>query len=95
VQSKEVLDSIRPEDKLAAMDWEDFEHLVRELFEKEFAATLESSSGLKVSNLFMASTFSAVPFAAFWAARAEIVRPMPNCNGKMCNHASDRSACRR
>ena len=37
VESKEVLDHIRPEDNLAAMDWEDFEHLVRELFEKEFA----------------------------------------------------------
>ena len=37
VESKEVLDHIRPEDNLAAMEWEDFEHLVRELFEKEFA----------------------------------------------------------
>jgi restriction system protein len=39
VESKEVLDQIRPEDNLAAMEWEDFEHLVRELFEKEFAQT--------------------------------------------------------
>jgi restriction system protein len=39
VESKEVLDQIRPEDNLAAMEWEDFEHLVRELFEKEFAKT--------------------------------------------------------
>jgi len=37
VQSKEVFDQLRPEDNLAAMDWEDFEHLIRELFEKEFA----------------------------------------------------------
>jgi restriction system protein len=37
VESKEVLDKVLPEDNLAAMEWEDFEHLVRELFEKEFA----------------------------------------------------------
>jgi restriction system protein len=37
VESKEVLDGIRPEANLAAMEWEDFEHLVRELFEKEFS----------------------------------------------------------
>jgi hypothetical protein len=39
VESKEVLDQLRPEDNLAAVEWEDFEHLVRELFEKEFAKT--------------------------------------------------------
>jgi restriction system protein len=39
VESKEVLDQLRPEDNLAAMEWEDFEHLVRQLFEKEFAKT--------------------------------------------------------
>jgi restriction system protein len=37
VESKEVLSQVRPENNLAAMDWEDFEHLVRQLFEKEFA----------------------------------------------------------
>jgi restriction system protein len=37
VESKEVLDQLGPEDNLAAMEWESFEHLVRELFEKEFA----------------------------------------------------------
>jgi restriction system protein len=39
VESKEVMDQLRPEDNLAAIEWEDFEHLVRELFEKEFAQT--------------------------------------------------------
>jgi restriction system protein len=39
VESKEVLDRLRPEDNLAAMEWEDFEHLVRQLFEKEFGKT--------------------------------------------------------
>lgn len=32
-----VADGLQEGDNLAAMDWEDFEHLVRELFEKEFA----------------------------------------------------------
>jgi restriction system protein len=39
VESKEVLDQLGPEENLAAMEWESFEHLVRELFEKEFAQT--------------------------------------------------------
>src|SRR5262249_25898800 len=39
VESKEVLDHLHCEDNLAAMEWEDFEHLVQELFEKEFART--------------------------------------------------------
>lgn len=33
----DVADSLDEETNLAAMNWEDFEHLVRELFEKEFA----------------------------------------------------------
>ena len=37
VDSYDVADSIQEGDNLAAMDWEDFEHLIRELFEKEFA----------------------------------------------------------
>lgn len=36
VESREILDSINSEDNLATMPWEDFEHLVRELFEKYF-----------------------------------------------------------
>jgi len=39
VESKEILDHLRPEDNLAAMEWEDFEHLIRELFEQYFAKT--------------------------------------------------------
>ena len=39
VESKDVLDQMRSDENLAAMEWEDFEHLVRELFEKEFAKT--------------------------------------------------------
>jgi restriction system protein len=37
VESYDVVKSIDTATNLAAMDWEDFEHLVRELFEKEFS----------------------------------------------------------
>jgi restriction system protein len=36
VSSYDVIDSIDESENLAAMDWQDFEHLIRELFEKEF-----------------------------------------------------------
>jgi restriction system protein len=39
IESRDVVDQLRPEDNLAAMEWEDFEHLVRQLFEKEFSKT--------------------------------------------------------
>lgn len=38
VPSCNVVDTVEGEN-LAAMDWADFEHLIRELFEKEFAST--------------------------------------------------------
>ena len=34
-----VADSLDEGDNLASMGWEDFEHLIRELFEKEFSST--------------------------------------------------------
>jgi restriction system protein len=37
VASYGVIDGLEQGQNLAAMDWEDFEHLIRELFEKEFA----------------------------------------------------------
>jgi restriction system protein len=37
VNAKEVLTGLGSETNLAAMDWQDFEHLIRELFEKEFS----------------------------------------------------------
>jgi len=37
VDSYRVADSIDGSTNIAAMDWEDFEHLIRELFEKEFS----------------------------------------------------------
>ncbi|MEJ2710476.1 MAG: restriction endonuclease [Anaerolineales bacterium] len=38
IQSYAVVDNLHETDNLALMDWEDFEHLVRELFEEEFAS---------------------------------------------------------
>ena len=37
VDAKAVLSTLGTATNLAAMDWQDFEHLIRELFEKEFA----------------------------------------------------------
>ena len=36
-KSKEILKDLNTEQNLAIMSWEDFEHLIRELFEKEFS----------------------------------------------------------
>lgn len=36
VEGREIAESLDGSVNLAAMDWEDFEHLIRELFEKEF-----------------------------------------------------------
>ncbi len=38
VESREVADKLEAETNLAAMDWEDFEHVVRELFSRMFSA---------------------------------------------------------
>jgi restriction system protein len=37
VDARAVLDTLGKSTNLAAMDWQEFEHLIRELFEKEFA----------------------------------------------------------
>lgn len=37
IEGKEVIAAMNEATNLAAMDWEDFEHLIRELFEAEFA----------------------------------------------------------
>jgi len=39
VSGYEVVDGIDTSDNLAAMDWQDFENLIRELFEKEFVSS--------------------------------------------------------
>ncbi|WP_200950862.1 restriction endonuclease [Rhizobium sp. Root1220] len=38
VEGRATVDAVSNETNLASMSWEDFEHLVRELFEKEFAS---------------------------------------------------------
>jgi restriction system protein len=43
IASQKVLDKVDDSMNIAAMDWEEFEHLVREVFEKEFA-----KSGMEV-----------------------------------------------
>ncbi|KDN57932.1 restriction endonuclease [Exiguobacterium sp. AB2] len=37
IEGKETLHQINDKTNLAAMDWQDFEHLIREVFEKEFS----------------------------------------------------------
>lgn len=39
VESVEVVDRLKEGTNLAAIGWEDFEHLIREIFEKEFSTT--------------------------------------------------------
>jgi restriction system protein len=39
IQARPVISGLDPGTNLAAMDWQDFEHLIREVFEKEFAAS--------------------------------------------------------
>lgn len=39
VSAREVANTLDDSTNLAAMDWEDFEHLIRELFETEFGST--------------------------------------------------------
>lgn len=43
VESREVMDKLEAETNLAAMDWGDFEHVVRELFSKMFSARSASA----------------------------------------------------
>lgn len=39
VSAYEVIDGVNEADNLAAMDWQDFENLIREVFEKEFSSS--------------------------------------------------------
>lgn len=43
VESRAIVDELSNETNLAAMDWEDFEHVVRELFSKMFSARSEAA----------------------------------------------------
>ena len=59
VESYGVADELGEKDNLAAMDWEDFEHLVREVFEKEFAS---SGGEVKVTRASRDGGIDAVAF---------------------------------
>jgi restriction system protein len=49
VEARDVLQGMNSDENLASMDWEDFEHLCRELFEREFAASGATVSVTKAS----------------------------------------------
>jgi restriction system protein len=59
VEAREVIGGLRPNENLAAMDWEDFEHLIRELFEKEFA---QNGVQVKVTRASRDSGVDAIAF---------------------------------
>jgi len=59
VTSYGVADKLEEGDNLAAMDWQDFEHLIRELFEKEFA---EAGGEVKVTRASHDGGIDAVVF---------------------------------
>ena len=59
VAAREVMEGLRENENIAAMEWIDFEHLVRELFEKEF-----TQEGMEVK-LTRASRDSGVDAIAF------------------------------
>lgn len=71
VQSQEVLGTLDAATNLAAMDWEDFEHLVRELFEKEFLSRSPSAE-VKVTRA-----------SRDWGVDAIIFDPDPLHGGKI------------
>ncbi len=59
IASYEVADELDESINLAAMDWEDFEHLIREVFEKEFA---QSGGEVKVTQASRDGGVDAVAF---------------------------------
>lgn len=59
IEGYKVVDGLQEGDNLAAMDWEDFEHLVRELFEKEFSGP---NSEVKVTRASRDGGIDAVVF---------------------------------
>jgi restriction system protein len=61
VPSHDVADGLGETTNLAAMDWEDFEHLIRELFEKEFAS---SGGEVKVTQASRDGGVDAIAFDA-------------------------------
>lgn len=61
VQAYEVADGISESDNLAAMDWQDFENLIRELFEQEFGG---DGSEVKITQASRDGGVDAIAFDA-------------------------------
>jgi len=59
IEGKEVISGIDVGENIAAMHWDDFEHLIRELFEKEFA---ESGAEVNVTQASRDSGVDAIVF---------------------------------
>lgn len=59
IASYNVIDKVDSANNLAAMDWEDFEHLIRELFEKEF---ISSGGEVKITQASRDGGVDAVAF---------------------------------
>lgn len=59
VESREILANLNSTDNLAVMDWEDFEHLVRELFSKVFG---ENGSEVRVTQASRDGGVDAIAF---------------------------------
>ncbi|MGH2568059.1 MAG: restriction endonuclease, partial [Bacteroidota bacterium] len=59
ISSYDVVNELSESSNLAAMDWEDFEHLIREVFEKEFA---QSGGEVKVTQASRDGGVDAVAF---------------------------------
>lgn len=46
ITTKEIIDNVNIQTNIASMDWQDFENLIAELFQKEFA---EKGAEIKVT----------------------------------------------
>ena len=81
VDAKEVLSRMAEGENLAAMDWEHFEHLCRELFERAFAG---SGAEVKV-------TQASRDHRRRLAPNVPVIRPLPGCSVTGTVIASGRS----
>ena len=59
IDARSVVDGVSAETNIASMDWADFEHLIRELFEKEFA---QSGGEVKVTQASRDGGVDAIAF---------------------------------
>ena len=79
VDAKEVLGKMADGENLAAMDWEDFEHLCRQLFERVFAA---SGAEVKVTQASRDQGVDAIIFDPDPLRGGKIVIQTPTFNSR-------------